>query len=259
MEQTGQPGLAYQIFKDLRYMYRYAIVGGLSKQDPTAKLRFALNKPKPTPYPSITDPVSIGNLLLALRNYQGIKRSTSRFLYRLAPILFLRPGELRTLEWKAVDLDAATLVVPAFRTKSRHDHVVPLARQAVRLLRDVQKITGLGRYVFTSGKGPDEPLSKNPLQKIFRKIGYNIAPHGFRAMASTWLNEQGWRADVIERQLSHVGRDRNRYVYNRAEYLSERRKMMQAWADHLDSLEHKAKSFAARRHEASTGGTHASV
>jgi integrase len=159
-------------------------------------------------------------------------------------MVFLRSSELRTLQWKDIDLDAATIVVPASRMKSGRPHIVPLARQAVRLLEDVQKMTGNGRYVFNGGRGVDQPLDYSIFFVILRALGYTnvITPHGFRVLASTWFNEQGWRADVIERQLSHLGADRTRRLYNRAEYMPERRKMMQAWADELDRWEFKARA-----------------
>jgi integrase len=193
VEETGFPAKAYQIYKDIRRMYRYAIVAGLSKQDPTAHLRSALNKPLHKPRAALIDAASIGELLLALRDYKGTKRSTARFMFRLAPMLFLRPKELRTLEWKTVDLDAATLVVAADRMKTRRPHVVPLARQAVRIFRDVHKITGYRRYVFNNGNGPDQPLCEGGFHAMLGTIGYGkvVTAHGLRAMASTWLNEQG--------------------------------------------------------------------
>ena len=122
-------------------------------------------------------------------------------------MLILRPIELRTLEWTDVDLGAATLVIPGHRMKSREPHVIPLARQAVKVLREVEEVTGRGRYVFTGGRGVDQPPTDSSFFQMLRRIGYDtvVTPHGFRAMAATWLSEQGWRGEAIERQLAHVG------------------------------------------------------
>jgi integrase len=241
IEAKGFPPLAYQILRDLRGMYRYAIVAALCTRDPTSTLGSHVRKPRSKGNAAFLDPEAAGRLLVAIREYRGKIRSTARYMFRLAPMLFLRPVELRQLEWREVDLDAATIVVPAERMKSRRPHVVPLAIQAIHLLRDVHKITGGLRYVFNGGRGRDEPLCFGAFYNMLRAIGYRkaVTPQGFRVMASTWLNEQGWRADAIERQLSHLGGGghQTRRIYNRAEYLSERRKMMQAWADYLDFLE----------------------
>ena len=246
IEAKGFPPLAYQIFRDLRGMYRYAIVAGLCNKDPTSTLGSYIRKPRSRSNPGIFHPDSLGQLLVAIRSYRGRTRSTARYMFRLAPMLFLRPFELRLLEWREVDLDAATLVISAERMKSRRIHVVPLPRQAVLLLRDVNKITSGLRFVFNGGRGRDQPPTFSAFFQMLRRIGYGrvVTPQGFRAMASTWLNEQGWRADAIEKQLSHLGGGGNltRRIYNRAEYLSERRKMMQAWADYLDVLESRARA-----------------
>lgn len=242
IESAGYLVMAYATFRDLRFMYRYALAAGLSNSDPTATLRRAITKPRHKGTNMITDPDSVGRLLLAMRQYKGQPRSTARYMLRLLPMVFLRASELRTLEWRDVDLDAATIVVPTSRMKMRRPHVVPLARQAMRILRDVQKMTGSGRYVFTGGREIDKPLHFSMFHFMFGVLGYRrvVSAHGFRVLASTWLNEQGWPAEVIERQLSHLGGDRTRRLYNHAEYLAQRRRMMQEWADHLESLECKA-------------------
>lgn len=268
IEAMGFSPMAYQIFRDLRYMYRYAMVAGLVKQDPTSTLGSYIRKPRSRRNPCFVDPESAGRLLFAIRGYRGKTRSTARYMFRLAPMLFLRPVELRELEWREVDLDAATIVIPAERMKSRRPHVVPLARQAVRLLSDVHKITGSMRFAFNGGRGRDEPLSPTAIHNMLRVIGYQklVTPYGFRAMASTWFNEQGWRADAIERQLSHTGGagHQTRRIYNRAEYLFERRKMMQAWADYLDFLEERARralriQSLVKGEDSALGGNHAAI
>ena len=166
----------------------------------------------------------------------------------------MRPGELRAAAWDEFDLDHAEWRIPAARMKMRDEHIVPLSRQAVSVLRDIQELTGRGALVFPSVRSRARPMSENTINAALRRLGYTtdeMTGHGFRAMASTLLNEQGWNRDAIERQLAHAERDDIRAAYNRAEHLPERRKMMQAWADYLDalrdgadvvSLHHKAKS-----------------
>jgi integrase len=248
IEGKGFAPLAYQIFRDMRAMYRYAVVAGIADRDPTEVLGTYVQRVRPKNNAALTDSAAIGRLLLAIRNYRGkTQSSTTRHMFRLAPILFLRPVELRSLEWIDIDLDSATIVIPGPRMKSKQPHVVPLPRQAVKILREAEEITGRGHYVFTGGRGVDRPPSVNAFIQMLRSIGYAgvVTAHGFRAMAATWLSEQGWRGRAIERQLSHVG-DGNwgrQRIYNRAEFLKERRTMLQAWADHLESLERRARSI----------------
>lgn len=247
VEATGFSRLAYQVFRDLRAFYRYAIVAGVTTTDVTLPL-CPYKRPESQGGRFISSPDSVGRLLVAITQYKGRTKSAARFMLRLAPMLFMRSVELRTLEWKDVDLDGAILVIPPERMKNGRPHVVPLPRQAVALLVEVQSFTGGRRYVFSNGRGPDRPLSFGSFHNMLRSIGFQraITPHGFRAMAATWLHEQGWRSDAIERQLSHVGggiEGRSR-LYNRAEYLRERREMMQAWADHLTSLEARTRGIA---------------
>ena len=160
-------------------------------------------------------------------------------------------------------MDAATLSITPRRMKSRRPFIVPLPRQAVLLLRDVHKITGGLRFVFNGGRGFDRPPTFSAFFQMIRRIGYarTVTPQGFRAMASTWLNEQGWRADAIEKQLSHLGGEGHltRRTYNRAEYLSERRKMMQAWADYLDLLESRARRSHRQGYRVTSGDSNAAI
>jgi integrase len=158
---------------------------------------------------------------------------------KLAPLVFVRPGELRAAEWSEIDLEAAEWRIAAHRMKMRRPHLVPLARQAVVILREIEPLTGRGRYVFPSPRSVQRPLSDNAVTAALRRIGYTgeqMSWHGFRAMASTLLNELGFPPDIIELQLAHQERDEVRAAYNRAQRLDERRKMMQAWADYLDGL-----------------------
>ena len=242
IENTGHTRMAYLTFSDIRFLFRYALAAGLTKSDPTAGLRRAIARPQRKGTYMLLDPDSIGLLLRAIRNYQGKPHSTARYMMRLMPLVFLRASELRTLEWSDVDLDVATIVIPASRMKMRRLHVVPLARQAVAILRDVHQMTGGGRFLFSSGRGVDKPFDYSIFHVILGTLGYRkrVSAQGFRVLASTWLNERGWSSEVIERQLSHLGSDRVRRIYNHAEYLAQRRRMMQDWADHLESLERKA-------------------
>jgi integrase len=157
-------------------------------------------------------------------------------------LTFARPGEIRRAEWPEIDRGDALWRIPAERMKMRRDHLVPLSRQAIELLRELRPLTTAYRYLFP-GELPRAPMSENAITAAIRYMGYargQMTAHGFRTMASTLLNEQGWSADAIERQLAHAKRDEIRGAYNRAEYLEERRRRMQAWADCLDKLTHPA-------------------
>ncbi len=162
-----------------------------------------------------------------------------RCALRLAPLVFVRPGELRKAEWSEFDLDGAIWRIPAERMKLRREHLVPLSRQTIEVLRELHPLTGAGRYVLPSARTTVRPLSENALTAALRRMGYDqgtMTAHGFRTMASTLLNELGWPADVIERQLAHTERDGVRDAYNRAQHIVERRRMMSAWADYIDGL-----------------------
>jgi integrase len=223
-------------------VYRFAIASHLATHNPAADLSDALKTPKTKNRPALTDPKKVGELLRAIEGYVGRGAGSAEFALRLLPYLFVRPGELSAAEWPEFDLDAAEWRIPAHRTKMRELHVVPLAQQVVPLLRDLEAITGgRGRRYLFPGLGTQaRPISDNTLNAALRRIGYStrdeMTSHGFRAMASTLLNELGWAPDVIELQLAHKERNKVRAAYNRAQRLPERRKMMQAWADYLDGL-----------------------
>jgi integrase len=206
-------------------VWRYAIATGRAKRDITRDLQGALVPAKPEHHAAIVDPKAVGELLRALK---------------LAPMLFVRPGELRAAEWSEIDLDAAAPAwrIPAEKMKMRDTHVVPLARQAVELLRELRTLS-TGRLLFPSLRTSARPMSENTVNAALRRLGYSgdmQTGHGFRTIGSTMLNELGWHPDLIELQLSHQERNKVRAAYNRAQRLDERRKMMQAWADHLDVL-----------------------
>jgi integrase len=171
---------------------------------------------------------------------------------KLAPLLFARPGNLRAMEWTELDLDAAEWRIPADKMKMREGHVFPLPTQAVAILRDLQPLTGHFRYCFPSLRTADRPMSENTINAALRRLGYDkhtMTGHGFRAMASTRLNEMGWAPDIIERQLAHAERNKVRAAYNRAQYMAERHKMMQQWADYLDALRKGADVVPFKRKE----------
>lgn len=162
-----------------------------------------------------------------------------RTAMQLAPMLFVRPGELRHTEWSEINLDTAEWRIAANKMKMRSPHIVPLAKQALSQLQDLYPLTGKGRYVFSSFRGGSRPMPENTVNAALQTLGYRkeeITGHGFRRMASTLLNEQGWNRDAIERQLAHRERNSIRAAYNYAEYLPERRRMMQHWADYLEQL-----------------------
>jgi len=186
---------------------------------------------------SITDPRKVGPLLRAIDGYEG--HPVVRAALRLLPLVFVRPGELRNMEWQEIDIGWAEWRIPAEKMKMREAHIVPLSRQALAILEEIRPLTGRGGYVLPGVRSAARPLSENTLNAALRRLGYTkeeMTGHGFRAMASTPLNEQGWSPDVIERQLAHDERNKVRAAYNRASHMDERRRMMQAWSDHLDGL-----------------------
>lgn len=237
IEAKGTHDTVHRVKQRIGQVMRYAITVGLAERDPTADLRGALAPVVTTPRAAVTDPAAVADLLRALDAYTG-QPATAAAL-RLAPLLFVRPGNLRAMEWAELDLDAAQWRIPAGKMKMREAHIVPLASQAVAILRALQPLSSRSRYVFPSLRTADRPMSENTINAALRRLGFDkdtMTGHGFRAMASTRLNELGWPPDIIERQLAHAERNKVRAAYNRAQYLDERTRMMQAWADYLDSL-----------------------
>jgi integrase len=242
LRQIEARGL-YETAKRLRstcgMVFRYAIATGRAERDPSMDLRGALTTPQVNHRATIVDPIAIGGLLRAIDGFDG--QPTTEAALRLAPYVFVRPGELRQAEWVEFDFDAALWSIPAKKMKMRRPHRVPLARQAVAILRDLRAITGGGRWLFPSVRTSARPISENTLNAALRRLGYGteeMCVHGFRGMASTRLNEMGrWSPDAIERQLAHQEANavRRAYTHN-AEFWAERVLMMQAWADYLDGL-----------------------
>ena len=237
VESRGAVETAHRAQQNCGQVFRYAISTGRAERDPSADLRGALAPVKETHHASITEPKAIGELLRAIEGYQGAL--VTKCALRLAPLVFVRPGELRKAEWVEFNFDAAEWRIPAERMKMREQHIVPLAVQAVAILRELHALTGTGKYVFPGARSNGRPMSENAVLAALRRMGYakdEMTGHGFRSMASTLLNEQGWHRDAIERQLAHAERNAVRAAYNFAEHLPERRRMMQAWADYLGVL-----------------------
>ena len=238
IEERGALDTAHRAGQNCGQVFRYAIATGRAERNPAADLRGALPPAQGSHYAAITEPKEIGALLRAIDAYEGFY--SVRYALRLAPLVFLRPGELRLGEWAEIDLDNTEWMIPAARMKLREPHLVPLSRQAVEILRELHAVTGERRYLFPGGRTHLRPMSNNALLAALRRMGYTkeeMTPHGFRAMARTVLDEVlGFRPDIIEHQLAHAVRDPLGRAYNRTKHLPERRKMMQEWADYLDKL-----------------------
>lgn len=237
VEERGAIETTHRVQQNCGQVFRYAVAHGLIESDPCRDLRGALPPWRPEHYPTLTDPRRVGQLLRDIEAYEG--GFITRCAMKLAPLLFVRPGELRRAAWLEIDLDAAEWRIPAAKMKGRTMHIVPLARQAVAALRELKPLTGHRPWVFPGVRTNGEPMSENTVNAALRRMGYDratLTAHGFRGMASTMLHEMGWPSDVIERQLSHAERNSVKAAYNHAEHLPERRRMMQAWADHLDGL-----------------------
>jgi integrase len=220
-------------------IFRYAIATGRSTRDIALDLRGALTTPKVNHRAAITDPKELGALLRAIEGYSG--QPTTRLALQLSAFLFVRPGELRLARWKEIDFDKAVWTVPAETMKMKRPHRVPLSRQAVVIFRELHGVTGQGEFVFPAVNSFRRPMSNNTLNAALRRLGYakeEISVSGFRASASTLLNEMGrWNPDAIERQLAHMEENDVRRAYmHAAEFWSERVEMMQVWADYLDQL-----------------------
>ena len=245
IESRGAQETAHRAMQNCGQVFRYAVATGRAERDPTGDLRGALPPPKEKHHASIIEPKRIGALLRAIDAYEGF--FATKCALRLAPLVFVRPGELRKAQWPEIDFDKAEWRIPAARMKMREQHIVPLSRQAVEILRELEPLTNRGipakpdapRYVFPGAQSHVRPMSENAILAALRRMGYTkeeMTGHGFRSMASTLLHEQGWNHQAIERQLAHAERNAVSAAYNFAEHLPERRKMMQAWADYLDGL-----------------------
>jgi len=249
IESRGAIETAHRAHQNAGQVFRYAVATGRAEGDISRDLRGSLQPVKGEHLASITEPERVAELLRAIEGFTGT--FPVRCALRLAPLVFVRPGELRQAEWSEIDLEAAEWTIPAAKMKTRAAHLVPLSTQAVAILRELHPLTGRGRYVFPGGRDPKRPLSNMALNAGFKRMGYDGATftaHGFRAMARTLLDETlGFRPDVIEHQLAHAVRDPLGRAYNRTSFLPERREMMQAWADYLERLREGSNVVQMRR------------
>ena len=237
IENRGAIETAHRAHQNCGQIFRYAVATGRAERDPSGDLKGAIPPAKPKHHPSITDPKKIGILLLAIDDYAG--SYVTKCAFKLAPLVFVRPGELRHAEWSEFDFDNSEWRIPAEKMKMPSPHIVPLSSQALKVLEDLHSLTGKGKYLFTGLRSSKRPMSENTVNGALRRLGYSkdeMTGHGFRSIASTRLNEMGWNRDAIERQLAHAERDSIRAAYNYAEHLDERSNMMQEWANYLDNL-----------------------
>ncbi|CDX42937.1 putative integrase; KpLE2 phage-like element [Mesorhizobium plurifarium] len=241
VEVRGRYESARRLRSTIGTVFRFAIATARAEADPTIALRGALISPTVTPRAAITDPKALGGLLRAVDAFDG--QPTTRAALRLMAMLFPRPGELRAAEWGEFDFESSVWIIPEARMKMRRPHRVPLSKQAVSVLTSLKELSGGGSLLFPSVRSDSRPISDNTLNAALRRMGYGkeeATAHGFRATASTLLNECGkWHPDAIERQLAHIENNNVRRAYARAEHWEERVKMMQWWADYLDELESK--------------------
>lgn len=237
IEGRGAVDTAHRVKQLCGQIFRYAVATGRAERDPSQDLKGALPRTKTKHFASITEPKAIGELLRAISGYNG--NAEVRTALKIAPYVFVRPGELRHAEWSEFDFEKSEWRIPAEKMKMGVQHIVPLSEQVVTLLKELKPLTGYDKYLFPSNRTKARPISENTLNAALRRLGYSkdeMTSHGFRSMASTLLNEQGWNHDAIERQLAHAEKNGVRASYNYAEYLPVRKEMMQSWADYLDSL-----------------------
>ena len=239
-ENAGTVEVAPRCRQYISAAFTFAIASGWADYDPAAGLAPALKKPPPTNHrAAILEPERIGEVLRAIDGHGG--QQTTKAALQLLPLVMTRPGELRLMEWAEVDFDAALWSIPAHKMKMRQDHLVPLSRQALAILDDLHTWTGHRRLAFPGLRSADKPISENTINAAFRRMGFSkeqITAHGHaRAMPRTLLAERlRWPAHIIELQLAHAPRDPLGRAYNRADFIEDRREMLQAWADYLDGL-----------------------
>jgi integrase len=241
IESRGAYDLAHRVLQVCGQVFRYGIATGRCTRDLAADLRGALT-PHVKKNQAAVRPEDLPALLRAIATYDQLGDRQTMLALRLLALTFVRTGELIGATWTEIDRDAALWIIPAARMKARAEQLVPLSRQALAILEELETLCRGSRFVFP-GRNRDKPISNNTMLFALYRLGYKgkMTGHGFRAVASTILNEQGWRPDVIERQLAHAERNEVRGAYNRAEYLPERIKLMQAWADYVDAIEQGAK------------------
>jgi len=238
VEQTGKRETANRLRAFASRVFRYAVATARASNDPAHMLLGALVAPKVRHHSAITSASALGELLRAIDGYRG--QPATLYALKLMPHLFQRPGEVRKMEWSEVDFDKAVWTIPAGRMKMRETHHVPLSKQSLAILRDIQALTGKGTLAFPSIRSVARPMSENTINGALRRLGYNgdeMTAHGFRSTASSLLNESGkWNPDAIERALSHREANQVRAAYHRSIYWPERIQMAQWWSDRLDML-----------------------
>lgn len=238
IESRGAIETAHRAKQIAGRVFRYAVATGRAERDPSHDLSGALTPKIKGHLAALTDPKEVAALLEAIEGFYGTP--VVRAALRLSPYLFVRPGELRHMEWAEINWEESRWEIPAEKMKMRMQHIVPLCSQALAILRELEPLTGRGKYVFPSARGASRPLSENAVRVALRTLGFTneqMTPHGFRAMARTILDEVlGYRVDWIEHQLAHAVKDANGRAYNRTSHLNDRKTMMQGWADYLDSL-----------------------
>ncbi|MFZ5835077.1 MAG: tyrosine-type recombinase/integrase [Pseudomonadota bacterium] len=238
IEMRGRHESARRLRSIIGSVFRYAVATARAEADPTFALKGALVRPTVTPRAAVTDPKALGALLRTIDSFDG--QPSTHAALKLMALLFPRPGELRAAEWKEFDFDNEVWTIPATHTKMRRAHRVPLPAQAIAILKELHQITGRGVILFPGIRDEMRPISDNTLNAALRRLGYTkdeVTAHGFRATASALMNESGkWHPDAIERQLAHVENNDVRRAYARGEHWDERVRMMQWWADYLDTL-----------------------
>jgi len=247
MIDKSQLETAHRLHGEISSVFAYAIVHNFTDYDPAQAVTKQIPAQKKKHRAALIDPKQVGQLLRDISNYQGT--FVVQCAFRLSPLLFQRPGEIRQMLWADVDLVAKEW--RPYVSKTDFHHIVPLSTQAIAILESIKPLTGGVQYVFPSSRGDGRPMSDNTIRTALKSLGYEsdvMTAHGFRTTASTLLNEQGWSPDAIERQLAHSPRDQTRAAYNRAQYLAERRRMMQSWADYLDQLKLGAQIIPFQRH-----------
>ncbi len=246
IEARGAIEKSHRVLQVSGQIFRYAIATGRAEGEPATALRGSLAPVKTTHHASITEPSAVGGLLRAIAGYAGTPMAHGAL--KLAPLVFVRPGELRHAEWSEINFETAEWRIPAEKMKLDEPHIVPLSRQALEILEEMRTLTGRARYVFHSERSTQRPISENTINASLRRLGYSkeqMTGHGFRAMARTILDEVlHERVDLIEHQLAHAVKDTNGRAYNRTAHLAERKRMMQAWADYLDALRDDRKVIA---------------
>ncbi len=247
VEARGAHDTSHRLRAICGQIFRYAIATGKAKRDIAADLKGALEPVNHEHFASITDPKEIGALMRAIDSYTG--SYIVRHALQLAPLVFVRPGELRHAEWTEFDLDEHQWVIPASKMKMKRKHIISLSTQAVAILREIHQLTSNSRYVFHSERTNTRPMSENTINAALRRLGYSkdqLTGHGFRSMASTRLNEHGFNVDWIELQLAHTEGNSVRAAYNYAQYLPERKQMMQWYSDYLYRLRDGAEILSFR-------------